>query len=216
MKRKALIISLLFLTFSCSKQDETPQVKAQTNPEHIFILSGQSNMELLDVEKYFTPIVSQELPNVKVHKFARSGKSITNWYNNGATGTYYHKMMDSVAISNNTASVTFIWMQGERDARDETGHLYEENLKGLIDQVKQDTGSDLKVVIGHLSDYEDPNYPDWNQIKSIQKKITNSNSNYRLAHTADLNGAINDLHYTENGYRLFGKRLANNALLLIL
>ena len=44
------------------------------------------------------------------------------------------------------SSVTFIWMQGERDSKMQWGEVYEVSLKGLYDQLCKDLGrSDIKL-----------------------------------------------------------------------
>jgi hypothetical protein len=40
------------------------------------------------------------------------------------------------------SSVTFIWMQGERDAKQKWGPVYEKSLRGLHAQFSKDLGRD--------------------------------------------------------------------------
>ena len=123
-------------------------------------------------------------------------------------------------------SVTFIWMQGERDARMKWGPVYEASLKGLYTQLCDDLGrDDINFVNGRLSDFDLKNekYAHWTMIREIQVKVADSNERFAWVDTDDLNDGANrkgkqisnDLHYSGDGYKLFGKRIADAAVKLI-
>ncbi len=123
-------------------------------------------------------------------------------------------------------SVTFIWMQGERDAKMQWGEVYEASLEGLYEQFSKDLGrSDVNFVIGRLSDFdlENQKYPHWAMVREIQAKVADANSRFTWVDTDDLNDGVNrrgkaienDLHYSAEGYKTLGKRFAENALRLI-
>jgi hypothetical protein len=123
-------------------------------------------------------------------------------------------------------SVTFIWMQGERDAKMQWGDVYEASLKGLYEQFSKDIGrSDVNFVIGRLSDFdlENQKYPHWTVVREIQTKVADSNSRFAWVDTDDLNDGVNrkgkaienDLHYSAEGYKTLGRRFAQSALRLI-
>jgi hypothetical protein len=81
---------------------------------------------------------------------AQGGKPIRDWYKEwkpengmkpGNNGALYDRLMKKVkpAIEGQKiASVTFLWMQGERDAKEKHGSVYEASLKGLSAQLADD------------------------------------------------------------------------------
>ena len=51
-------------------------------------------------------------------------------------------------------TVTFIWMQGERDAKEGDGAIYQASLAKLIAQLEQDLGrTDINFIGGRLGDF---------------------------------------------------------------
>ena len=123
-------------------------------------------------------------------------------------------------------SVTFLWMQGERDAKMKWSEVYEASLLRLHAQLSKDLErSDVNFVIGRLSDFDLTNkrYPHWTKIREIQVKVAESNSRFDWVNTDDLNDGKNrrgktikdDLHYSADGYKTLGKRFAEKAVKLI-
>ncbi len=117
-------------------------------------------------------------------------------------------------------------MQGERDARMSWGEVYEKSLVGLHEQLSKDLGrNDVVFVIGRLSDFDmdDKKYPHWTMIRDIQVKVAGSNPRFAWVDTDDLNDGKNrggkdiadDLHYSGEGYREFGRRMAEAAMKII-
>jgi len=195
---------------------------------HLFILSGQSNMGGLKPEVSFTPAVTQALApdEVLVVKDALGGQPIRRWYKKWkpaqgdepkATGDLYDRLMAKVkkALAGKTPdTITFIWMQGERDAREKHGTVYAAALAGLVEQLRDDLGrKDVNFVIGRLSDYGKD--ASWNQVREAQVKVAEADPRGAWVDTDDLNGPKNALHYTKEGYAELGKRFAAKALELI-
>lgn len=233
MNTKTIILFSLiaFLSSSCvSTQDG----------KHLFILSGQSNMSGLKPEESFTPAVHERFgeENVIVVKDAMGGQPIRRWYkewkplNGDASKTpadLYDRLMTKVysAINNEKiATVTFIWMQGERDAREKFGEVYEQSLTGLYEQLSNDLGrKDINFIIGRLSDFDMQNEkcPHWTMIRNIQVKVGESNPRFSWINTDDLNDGVNrkgkeikdDLHMSAEGYVMMGKRFAEESIQLI-
>lgn len=218
---------------------------ASCNPEskgkHLFILSGQSNMAELFPEESFTPIIEAQFGKDKVIivKDAHGGQPIRRWYKNwkplqGDAPKAQPDLYDSLWTKTNTAiqkekiaTVTFIWMQGERDAREKLGDVYERSLIGLYDQLSADLKrNDLNFIIGRLSDFDMQNerYPHWTLIRDIQVKVAESDPRFGWINTDDLNDGFNrkgekikdDLHMSTDGYTEMGKRFAERAILLIM
>lgn len=210
------------------------------SPKHLFILSGQSNMAGLKPEESFTPAVERKFgkENAIVVKDAVGGQPIRRWYKGwkpaegkppAKTGDLYDRLMkkvNSAIEGKELASVTFLWMQGERDAREKHGDVYAASLKGLYDQLSKDLKrDDVNFVIGRLSDFDLDNkrYPHWTKIRDVQVKVAEDHPRGAWVDTDDLNDGVNrrgkriknDLHYSAKGYVTFGERLAEKAIGLI-
>ena len=144
-------------------------------------------------------------------------------------GDLYDRLMGKVRPAvkgHNLKSVTFIWMQGERDAKMKWGPVYAASLVGLHLQVCQEfERMDVNFIIGRLSDFdlENKRYPHWTMVRKAQEEIAKRAKNYALVNTDDLNDGLNrrgkkianDLHYSAEGYKTLGKRFAASALKLI-
>jgi len=226
---RLLIISLLTLTFSLNGGEK-----------HLFILSGQSNMAGLKPEESFIPTVEKAFgkETVIVIKSAQGGQPIRRWYKEwkdaagnkpAKNGDLYDVLMNKVKPAvkgQKLASVTFLWMQGERDAKEKHAEVYKASFKGLLEQVKKDLSlKELNFVIGRLSDFDMQNkrYPHWTKVRDIQVELAKESANGEWVDTDDLNDGKNrkgkeikdDLHYSADGYVTFGKRLAEKAIGLI-
>ena len=106
------------------------------------------------------------------------------------------------------------------------GSVYRESLEGLIEQLGNDLGrDDLNVVIGRLSDFDIKNarYPQWTMVREAQVQVAEKHPSAAWIDTDDLNDGVNrrgaqikdDLHYSAEGYKIFGKRMADAAIELI-
>lgn len=231
MKRTALLVLLGCFCLALSADDAG---------KHLFILSGQSNMVGHKPDEAFTPAVSQEFgkDSVIVVQDAQSGQPIQRWWKEWrnpdgvapeSTGDLYDRLMGKVRAaigSEKLASVTFIWMQGERDARMQWGDVYEASLRGLISQLGADLQrTDLCVVIGRLSDFDLANekYPHWTKVREAQVAVVEKLAAAKWIDTDDLNDGVNrrgkeirnDLHYSAEGYRILGERFAAAAVELV-
>lgn len=207
--------------------------------KHLFILSGQSNMVGLKLDESFTPILEKEFgkENIIIVKNALGNQPIRRWYvNNKALADrknvypdLYDSLMNNVYRSigyERIKTVTFIWMQGERDANEDSGTVYEKSLIGLYHQLSKDLNrKDVNFVIGRLNDFGllNEKFPHWVDIRKSQVKIANSNPRFEWVDTDDLNEGYdkygrsieNDLHLSVEGYRTLGKRFADKSILLI-
>jgi len=203
---------------------------------HLFILSGQSNMRGLNPNKSFTPAVTKEFgeDNVIVVKNAWDGQPILQWYKKWksaegkqpeVTGALYDRLMAKVNAAikgKQIKSVTFIWMQGERDAKGGHSEVYEASLKGLLDQLSTDMErKDIHFVIGRLSDHL-MKHPGWVKVRQAQVAVAKADPHGSWVDTDDLNDKknkkgkqINDLHYSAEGYKILGQRFAEEAIKLI-
>ncbi len=210
--------------------------------KHLFILSGQSNMAGLKPAESFIPTVEKEFgkESVTVVFDAQGGQPIRRWYKkwkpaegdvpqNAKIGDLYDRLMKKVATAikdKEIMSVTFIWMQGERDAREKHGDVYAESLAGLRKQIQEDLKQDhIHFVIGRLSDFDMDNkrYGHWTKIRDVQVEYAKSTEATEWVDTDDLNDGLNrrgkeiknDLHYSAEGYKTLGERFAKKAIGLI-
>ena len=229
-----------FLSFGLVMALSLASLQAAEPAQHLFILSGQSNMAGLDPDISFTPTVEAEFgkENVTVVKDALGGQPIRRWYKqwkpaNGegpkATGDLYERLMQKVSTATKGKeydTVTFVWMQGERDAKEGHGAVYAASLKGLIQQLADDLKrKDINFVIGRLSDFDMDNkrYQHWITVREAQVAVAKSSERGAWVDTDDLNDGKNkrgkeiknDLHYSVEGYRTLGRRFAEQAIKLI-
>lgn len=216
---------------------------ADGHGKHLFILSGQSNMAGLDPNLSFTPAVEEAFgkDRVIVVKDAMGGQPIRRWYkqwrpesgekseNQARIGDLYDRLMTKVnaAIKGQTIeTVTFVWMQGERDAREKHGKVYAESMRGLIDQLAGDLEREhINFVIGRLSDFdmENKRYPHWTMVRDAQVAVAEADPRGAWVDTDNLNDGKDkrgkeikdDLHYSVEGYKTLGQRFADKAIALI-
>ncbi|HAA72920.1 MAG TPA: acetyl xylan esterase [Planctomycetaceae bacterium] len=217
-----------------------PSEARRNDVHHLFILSGQSNMAGLRPQESFTPAVSHAFGTecVTVVKDAQGGQPIRRWHKNWrpasgkppeTRGDLYDRLINKVKRARQGrafTSVTFVWMQGERDAREKHGTVYLASLMGLIQQLEADLErTDINVVIGRLSDFDLANkrYPHWTRVRQAQQAFVKGHPRAALVNTDDLNDGTNrkgktiknDLHLSAQGYRLLGARFADRAIRLI-
>lgn len=205
---------------------------------HLFILSGQSNMAGLKPEKAFLPELKKLLPDDDIQhvKFAKGGQPIRKWVKNfdeisaksqlsprNDAGAFYDQTLKVARTSiaaNKPKTITFLWMQGERDAKEKLSAAYEESINTLIANLRKDLNApEMNFVIGRLSDFSTAEH--WEAVRAAQVKVAKDDSRGSWVDTDDTNNKVkngkahNDLHYTKEGYDLFGQRLARQAVLLI-
>lgn len=215
-------------------------LNAADKGKHLFILSGQSNMANLDPSVSFTPILEKEFgkERVTVVKDAQKGQPLSRWYKKwkpvqgdapATTGDLYDRLMKKVneAINDDEyTTVTLIWMQGERDAKDKQGEVYADSLRGLIAQFSDDLKrNDINLVVGRLSDsgLVGRSKSQWAMVRQAQVEVAEASPRGAWVDTDDLNDGKNaqgkliqnDLHYSVEGYKMLGERFAQKSIDLI-
>ena len=233
-----IVVAVVIAMSTLTAHAEDKGSSGLSTGKHLFILSGQSNMERLDPHISFIPAVEKEFgkDNVIVVKSAQGGQPIRRWCKEWkdakgnkpqkGLGDLYDKLMGVVneGIKGQTiATVTFVWMQGERDAKERHGEVYEASFKGLIGQLKEDLKKDENnFVIGRLSDYDmqDRKCKHWTMIRKIQVKLAEDDPKGEWVDNDDLNekgseGTRAGLHYTNDGYKILGERFAEKAIALV-
>lgn len=214
-------------------------VLAAEQPSHLFILSGQSNMTGT-LRDSFRSCVEQTLGKDKiivVHA-GHPGQPIKSWYKawqppEGMTdskpetkGKLYDRLMTAVQRATKgkpIATTTFVWMQGESDAVNGWGSVYEKSFLGLLGQVKKDLGiEDIRFVVGRINE-KWLDKPDGKLIRDVLKGLGENHPNADWVDTDDLNRGVNpwggysfeDGHYPPAGYKVMGQRFARKACRLI-
>jgi hypothetical protein len=213
----------------------------EEKPLHVFILSGQSNMVGMNPKIGFEDEAAKLLPDAEVQycKVARGGQPIRLWVEQWdeiaskhgleakrAETKYYQPILDEYAKIVNQhgepTSVTFCWMQGERDAKEGLSAAYFDALSQLTENLRRDLKQpQMNVVIARLSDFGDAANAHWQATRKAQVDLAKQDPHGAWVDCDDLNnkeknGVVrNDLHYTREGYELLGRRFARQAKALI-
>jgi len=216
-----------FIMLSCGSKEK-----------HLFILSGQSNMARLDHTVTFSPHIYKEFgkENVIIVNHAFGGQPIRQWYKdwhklNGDSTPYQTQLYDQLSRKikvatnkENIGSVSFLWMQGERDAVEHKSGIYLKSLEGLKTQIENDFDyEDIFMVIGRINDYgfgKENIEKSWIDLRKSQEEFANKNSKVDWINTDDLNSGKsrkghmyeNNIHMSRQGYNILGKRFADKAI----
>lgn len=221
---------------------------AADRPVHIFILSGQSNMAGMNPKLGLEPEAARLFPDAEVvyFKVARGGQPIRYWVaewneiaerhgldvkitpdgGEGDGTRYYQPILKQyrqlLDKHPQPASVTFCWMQGERDAREKLSAAYTDALNQLIANLRRDLKQPgMNFVIGRLSDFGKPDNAHWQDVRKAQVEVAGGDPHGAWVDCDDLNdkekGGVkrDDLHYTKEGYELLGRRYVRQAKALI-
>ncbi|HPO90697.1 MAG TPA: sialate O-acetylesterase [Victivallales bacterium] len=200
----------------------------------LFILSGQSNMAALDHKQYFIPLIEKAFPDDELIfvKDAQSGQPIRRWvknwkptadwqpkrtYDKPGHNDLYERLMNTVKETvkdKKIDSVSFIWMQGEADAKQGQAENYGDALRELIKQVRTDLQrDDITVVIGRISDHMKGD-KNWDKVREMQVKVAEEDPLVEWIDTDEFNGTSNGLHYGA-GYKQLGEAFATKLIELI-
>ncbi|WP_310820617.1 sialate O-acetylesterase [Stratiformator vulcanicus] len=224
MMKLLLAAVLCVWTSQLARADEVVQAGEPAGP-HLFILSGQSNMKRLMPEQNFTPAIKEKLgENTVVVHSAVGGKPIRMWVHDWKSadgkqkenqGDLYDAMMREVRAAMKdeppASTVTFIWIQGERDAKEGHGDVYERSLGQLLSQLRRDLKrDDITFVIGRLHKFEN-NLKDWEKIREAQVSYAESEPAAVWVDRDDIDPKRKNIHHSRKGYDILGKRLADTA-----
>ena len=152
---KPLILLTIVLIESLALTQARGAGAAETG-KHLFILSGQSNMQGHRPEEAFAPAMKAAFGEDKaiVLQDAMGGQPIQRWWKDWKspdaekpkqTGDLYDRLMGKVMLEikgQTLNSVTFIWMQGERDAKMQWGEVYEQSSP---DELHRETSRPCRV-----------------------------------------------------------------------
>ena len=223
--------------------------EAETDhPVHLFILSGQSNMAGMDPETGFMTEAKKLFKDEKVVyiKVAKGGQPICRWLeewqdiakkngleenhikriHKGGKVEFYQPILDQykemMKKHPKFESVTFCWMQGERDANGGAHAAYKDALKLLISKLRRDLKCpDMKIVIGRIGDYG-LDRKSCVAVRTAQREIVDEDASGAWVDVDDLNDRekdgkiINAVHYNRpEGYVVLGERFARQGYALI-
>ena len=217
-------------------------------PVHLFVLSGQSNMAGMDPETGFMTDAKKLFKDEKVVyiKVAKGGQPICRWLeewhdiaqNNGLDENhikrihkggkveFYQPILDQykgmLKKHPEFKSVTFCWMQGERDANGGAHAAYKDALKQLIFNLRRDLKRpDMNVVIGRIGDYA-LDRESCVTVRKVQSEVANEDPHGAWVDVDDLNDRMvkgkmqSVVHYNRpEGYVLLGQRFAHQGYALI-
>lgn len=211
-------IDALLVIDAINSVDANPVTEIPADSNHLFILSGQSNMKSMGLELFSIHTdqwaVEHDV-NVDYIKVNEGGAGIAEWYDIDTDSPTDHlNTILSQILSTAYESVTLLWMQGEADARLKTPiSEYDEAFNGILDVLSEATNIEVAKVDGRLSDFAGPQHDveTWNALRAYKM-------NGQWVDTDDLNDfpdSPNDLHYTNEGYRLLGERFAEKAINII-
>ena len=236
---KKFIPLILLLATSTSVVDD--------KPVHVFIFSGQSNMAGMNPETGFVPEAKKLFGGDEVVyiKVAKGGQPICRWVQEwaeianekgmdarhrerilkGEGVLFYQPILDQykemLEKHPKPTSVTFCWMQGERDANGGADAAYKDALKLLIAKLRRDLERpDMNIVIGRIGDYA-LDRPSCVAVRKAQREIADEDPRGGWVDVDDLNnkqinGEVKSVvHYTKEGYELLGRRFARQGYALI-
>ena len=223
-------------------------VVAADKPVHLFILSGQSNMQGMDPETGFMPEAKKLFGDEEVVyiKVAKGGQPICRWleewvaiakekgldekhikriHKDGKVEFYqpildqYKEMLEKHP---KFASVTFCWMQGERDANGGAQAAYKKSLPYIdIDMGRDLPRPDMNIVIGRIGDYA-LDRPSCVAVRQAQHEIADEDAHGAWVDVDDLNDRevdgklVSAVHYNRpEGYVILGERFARQGYALI-
>ena len=237
------LITLLTFLLTASAIAETEKDK----PVHLFVLSGQSNMAGMDPETGFMTEAKKLFKDEKVVyiKVAKGGQPICRWLeewqgiakkngleenhikriHRGGKVEFYQPILDQykemLKKHPKFESVTFCWMQGERDANGGAHAAYKDALTLLIAKLRRDLERpDMNIVIGRISDAA-LDRPAWITVRKAQREIAAEDPRGAWVDVDDLNdkevnGKMQSVvHYSKEGYVTLGIRFARQGYALV-
>ena len=179
----------------------------------LVILSGQSNMALLDPNEVFIPTVQGKYDDLIFVHDADGGQPISEWDDGKRMWLSLTSKIDLSTSGKDVNALVFIWMQGETDAWMELSNSYEASVDDLFLRVHGlFPDANVSYVVGritdwHLTNTDYPSTDDWIAIREIQERI-GQRSNCFMVNTDDLNSP-DDLPHFHGHYDALALRFAD-------
>ena len=245
-----ILIGLFCLGLPLAGDETSDKKHFETDkPVHLFVLSGQSNMQGMDPKTGFMTEAKKLFKDEKVVyiKVAKGGQPICRWLEKwediakkkgldekhrqrirkGGKVEFYQPILDQYKEMLKKylkfESVTFCWMQGERDANGGAHAAYKDALKQLISNLRRDLKRpDMNIVIGRIGDYA-LDRPSCVAVRKAQYEIANEDPRGAWIDVDDLNDRMvkgkmqSVVHYNRpKGYVVLGQRFARQGYALVI
>lgn len=238
----AAILGRLLLSAAFVISPSVASAIAGEPENHLFILSGQSNMTAglksgfaRGVEMHF----SKE--NVTVVHHCKPGRGIRFWDKDykfpedyqfpgkGAPsertklqhGEAYAPLIKKVRDAckgKSYTTITLIWMQGESDGMRGLGEVYEESFLRLLERLKTDMGwKEISFVIGRINSahLKGPTAKYWLPVREAQVQLAENADRGDWINTDDLSEPDDGVHFPQKSYPVLGSRFAAKAIDLL-
>ena len=182
--------------------------------ENVFVFDGAEWRRLEPAEQGFGPEISFAAQMqaargkpVGIIKYSKGGTSLARDWDPQDQASLYAQFRHRVETARQSMPIQLkgmIWMQGERDSRDEAmASAYRENLENLINTVRRD----LKCPqMGFVAGRVNPLYPFVDQVRSGQESCRAEK--YAIIDCDDLGKYDDNLHYDTPGIVEMGRRFA--------
>ncbi|QHI70721.1 sialate O-acetylesterase [Tichowtungia aerotolerans] len=202
---------------SRSQRNQLPD-SLQAVQREVFVFDGVDWLWLEPPEKGFGPEVTfadvlsqQSFRPIGIIKHSKGGTSLAVDWDPDDPNSLYAGLKNKVHAACESRSVKIkgmIWMQGERDSREEEkASAYAENLAHLIQTARADfSAPDMPFVAGRVN----PLYPYVDLVRSAQEDCMEKA--YAYINCDDLPKNDDHLHYTTAGQIELGKRFAETML----
>ncbi len=186
----------------------------RTVQENIFVFDGADWRRMEPAEQGFGPEISFAVQMqaasgkpVGIIKYSKGGTSLGRDWNPKDPDSLYAKLRQRVGAARQSMPIQLkgmIWMQGERDSRDETmAAAYRENLESFIQTARRD----FKVPqMGFVAGRVNPLYPFVDQVRLAQESCRSEK--YAIINCDDLIKYGDNLHYDTPSIVEMGRRFA--------
>ncbi|MCF7818382.1 MAG: sialate O-acetylesterase [Kiritimatiellales bacterium] len=190
----------------------------QAQQDMVFVFDGTQWTPMNPPDKSFGPEISFAFEMQKalkrpigIIKHSKGGTNLAKDWSPADPKSLYAQLKRKVDAARESRTINIqgmIWMQGERDSRDEAmASAYQQNLENLIATARRDFGSpEMVFVAGRVN----PLYPFVGQVRTAQENC--QAAHYFHIDCDDLPKYEDHLHYTTEGQVLLGQRFAKKIL----
>ena len=155
--------------------------------------------------------------DVKYIKISKGGRPIRLWVNEWNSIAERHELKARIETTEfyqpilteyskmikdfgKPKSITFCWMQGERDAKENLSLAYEDALNQLIKNLRRDLKRpDMSFVIGRISDHIKESHKSWTGVRKAQVKVSKDDPLGAWVDCDDLNNMTDEFNTMTQG-----------------
>jgi len=238
----AVILGRLFMTSAFIILLSVASAIAGEPENHLFILSGQSNMTAglksgfarsveMHYGKQYVTVVHHCKPGRgirfwdKDYQFPKNyqfpGKGAPSERTKLQHGQAYAPLIEKVRNAckgKSYTTITLIWMQGESDGMRGLGEVYEESFLRLLGRLKTDMGwKEISFVIGRINSahLKGTSAKYWLPVREAQVKLAEDADRGDWINTDDLSEPVAGVHFPKKNYPVLGSRFAAKAIDLL-